>query len=219
MRISETNHQPPRKAYVEDAPDADTGNALAVVEVPPEAPPPPPPVFRTALRLFRQTLVGVALGRHLDSAPIWTKYSQRQPGQITLLGYVCEHYQPRHLRGVFLICLLVLLNGEIDLLRICCLLGPLLRYISSFVCTAAVVEIANLRAVKQLFVQGFIDLVVNMAGPDRSVGTARDLGWEFIENEAKMCCAFTTIRVIQTIASFLGGSNVVRGAWREAYHG
>ena len=46
VKISESSALAPRKAYVEDAPDPDTGsaNALAIVDAPPEAPSPPPAV-------------------------------------------------------------------------------------------------------------------------------------------------------------------------------
>ncbi len=40
------SHPPPRKAYVEDAPDVDSGNALAIVDAPPPAPSPPSAVPR-----------------------------------------------------------------------------------------------------------------------------------------------------------------------------
>jgi len=39
-----TRKQRPRSAYVEDAPDVDTGNTISIVQPPPEAPPPPPAV-------------------------------------------------------------------------------------------------------------------------------------------------------------------------------
>lgn len=42
----------PRKAYVEDAPDPDTGNSVAIVDVPPPAPVPPPAVPPPAIAAF-----------------------------------------------------------------------------------------------------------------------------------------------------------------------
>lgn len=41
VKIEKTSSLAPRKAYVEDAPDPDTGNALTIVNPPPEAPSPP----------------------------------------------------------------------------------------------------------------------------------------------------------------------------------
>ena len=55
VKISEPPSQTPRKAYIEDAPDEDTGNAVAVVDVPPAAPTPPsavPPVQNQSINVF-----------------------------------------------------------------------------------------------------------------------------------------------------------------------
>ena len=55
VKISEPLSQTPRKAYVEDAPDEDTGNAVAVVDAPPAAPTPPsavPPAQNQSINVF-----------------------------------------------------------------------------------------------------------------------------------------------------------------------
>ena len=44
VKISEPTSKTPRKAYIEDAPDEDTGNAVSIVNAPPAAPSPPPAV-------------------------------------------------------------------------------------------------------------------------------------------------------------------------------
>lgn len=41
VKISEPASRPPRRAYIEDAPDEDTGNAISIVDAPPAAPTPP----------------------------------------------------------------------------------------------------------------------------------------------------------------------------------
>ncbi|KAL9102092.1 MAG: hypothetical protein Q9163_002715 [Psora crenata] len=47
IKLSPTQSQVPRKAYVEDAPDADNTNAVSIVSAPPEAPDPPSAVPQT----------------------------------------------------------------------------------------------------------------------------------------------------------------------------
>lgn len=47
VKISEPSSHPPRKAYIEDAPDEDTGNAISIVSAPPAAPTPPSAVPST----------------------------------------------------------------------------------------------------------------------------------------------------------------------------
>ena len=54
VKISEPTPRP-RKAYVEDAPDEETGNAVAIVDVPPAAPTPPsavPPTQNQSINVF-----------------------------------------------------------------------------------------------------------------------------------------------------------------------
>ena len=55
VKISEPPSQTPRKAYIEDAPDEDTGYAVAVVDAPPAAPTPPsavPPAQNQSINVF-----------------------------------------------------------------------------------------------------------------------------------------------------------------------
>ena len=55
VKISEPPSRTPRKAYIEDAPDEDTGNAVAVVDAPPAAPSPPsavPPAKKQSINVF-----------------------------------------------------------------------------------------------------------------------------------------------------------------------
>ena len=55
VKISEPPSQTPHKAYIEDAPDEDTGNAVAVVDAPPAAPTPPsavPPAQHQPINVF-----------------------------------------------------------------------------------------------------------------------------------------------------------------------
>ena len=55
VKISEPPSQTPRKAYIEDVPDEDTGNAVAVVDAPPAAPSPPsavPPAPKQSINVF-----------------------------------------------------------------------------------------------------------------------------------------------------------------------
>ena len=55
VKISEPTSHPPRKAYIEDAPDEDTGNAVSIVNAPPAAPTPPsavPPKQDQPLNVF-----------------------------------------------------------------------------------------------------------------------------------------------------------------------
>ncbi|KAL9128780.1 MAG: hypothetical protein Q9217_002609 [Psora testacea] len=44
VKVSHSESRAPRKAYVEEAPDPDIGNAIAIISAPPEAPAPPPAV-------------------------------------------------------------------------------------------------------------------------------------------------------------------------------
>ena len=55
VKISEPTSQTPRKAYIEDAPDEDTGNAISIVNAPPPAPSPPsavPPAQTQPINVF-----------------------------------------------------------------------------------------------------------------------------------------------------------------------
>lgn len=55
VKISESTAQTPRKAYIEDASDEDTGNAISIVDVPPAAPTPPsavPPAQNQSINVF-----------------------------------------------------------------------------------------------------------------------------------------------------------------------
>lgn len=55
VKISEPTSHTPRKAYVEDAPDEDTGNAVSIVNAPPAAPTPPsliPPTPDQPINVF-----------------------------------------------------------------------------------------------------------------------------------------------------------------------
>ena len=55
VKISEPTSHPPRKAYIEDAPDEDAGNAVSVVIAPPAAPSPPsavPPTQNQPINVF-----------------------------------------------------------------------------------------------------------------------------------------------------------------------
>ena len=55
VKISEPTSHTPRKAYVEDAPDEETGNAVSIVNAPPAAPTPPsaiPPTPNQPINVF-----------------------------------------------------------------------------------------------------------------------------------------------------------------------
>ena len=55
VKISEPTSQTPRKAYIEDVPDEDTGNAISIVNAPPAAPSPPtaaPPAQNQPINVF-----------------------------------------------------------------------------------------------------------------------------------------------------------------------
>ena len=55
VKISEPTSRVPRKAYIEDAPDEDTGNAVSIVNAPPAAPTPPsaiPPTQNQPINVF-----------------------------------------------------------------------------------------------------------------------------------------------------------------------
>ncbi|CAD6587313.1 MAG: hypothetical protein ASARMPRED_003059 [Alectoria sarmentosa] len=55
VKISEPTSHAPRKAYIEDAPDEDTGNAISIVNAPPAAPTPPsaiPPAQNQPVNVF-----------------------------------------------------------------------------------------------------------------------------------------------------------------------
>lgn len=55
VKISEPTSHTPRKAYIEDAPDEDTGNTVSIVNVPPAAPTPPsavPPAQNQPINVF-----------------------------------------------------------------------------------------------------------------------------------------------------------------------
>lgn len=55
VKIDEPTSRTPRKAYIEDAPDEDTGNAVSIVDAPPPAPDPPsaiPPTHHQPINVF-----------------------------------------------------------------------------------------------------------------------------------------------------------------------
>lgn len=55
VKIAEPTSHAPRKAYIEDAPDEDTGNAVSIVDAPPAAPDPPsaiPPTPNQPINVF-----------------------------------------------------------------------------------------------------------------------------------------------------------------------
>ena len=56
-----------------------------------------------------------------------------------------------------------------------------------------VVKVSNVGAIKQLFLQGFVDLVVNVARPRGSGRARRDLRGELVENLAEMAGTFAAL--------------------------
>ena len=56
-----------------------------------------------------------------------------------------------------------------------------------------VVKVSNVGAIKQLFLQRFVDLVVNVARPCRSGGARRDLRGKLVENLTEMAGTFAAL--------------------------
>ena len=71
--------------------------------------------------------------------------------------------------------------------------GFLILFLIFLLSAPTVVKVSNVGAIKQLFLQGFIDLVVNVARPRGGGRARRDLWGELVENLAEMAGTFAAL--------------------------